>query len=233
MAGNQTEERVDRAMIFQAWRSVAFLHWPVAPEVVATRLPEGLEPDTVEGSAWLGLHAVPGRAVRRARPARRSGGDVVQRDQRPHLRARARRAGRHLVLLVGRRQPRERRRWTDGRPAVLPVGQVGAAARPRALPVPAAARWSGRTTTSRSIPVDRCRTTASSRTCSPAVGAPTTSWGLGWWRCPSSTSPGRYGMRSSSRATSRCWFAPASIRAANRPWCTSPPASTPGSGHPA
>jgi hypothetical protein len=55
MAGNQTEERVDRAMIFQAWRSVAFLHWPVAPEVVASRLPGGLEPDTVEGSAWLGL----------------------------------------------------------------------------------------------------------------------------------------------------------------------------------
>jgi len=55
MAGNQTEERVNRAMIFQAWRSVAFLHWPVAPEVVASRLPDGLEPDTVEGSAWLGL----------------------------------------------------------------------------------------------------------------------------------------------------------------------------------
>ena len=30
-------------------------HWPVAPEVVARRLPPGLRPDLYEGTAWVGL----------------------------------------------------------------------------------------------------------------------------------------------------------------------------------
>jgi hypothetical protein len=55
MAGNRTEERVGRAMVFQAWRAVAFLHWRIDAEVMAGRLPEGLVPDVLDGSAWLGL----------------------------------------------------------------------------------------------------------------------------------------------------------------------------------
>ena len=42
-------------MVAQAWRSAAFLHWRIDPEMIAGRLPVGLEPDVVDGSAWLGL----------------------------------------------------------------------------------------------------------------------------------------------------------------------------------
>jgi uncharacterized protein YqjF (DUF2071 family) len=37
------------------WEDVAFLHMPVSPAVVAGTLPEGLEVDEWDGSAWLGL----------------------------------------------------------------------------------------------------------------------------------------------------------------------------------
>jgi uncharacterized protein YqjF (DUF2071 family) len=46
MAGNQTEERLERSMVFQAWRTVAFLHWRVDRRVLARHLPHGLVPDT-------------------------------------------------------------------------------------------------------------------------------------------------------------------------------------------
>ena len=55
MAGNRTEERVGRPMIFQAWRTVAFLHWRIDPALMAAHLPPGLVPDTVDGAAWIGL----------------------------------------------------------------------------------------------------------------------------------------------------------------------------------
>ena len=41
----------------QRWENVAFVHWTVPEETVARRLPEGLEPDTFAGSAWVGLVA--------------------------------------------------------------------------------------------------------------------------------------------------------------------------------
>lgn len=39
----------------QEWRSVAFLHWPYDPAVIAGLLPDGVEVDTFGGSAWVGL----------------------------------------------------------------------------------------------------------------------------------------------------------------------------------
>ena len=39
----------------QTWRRLAFLHWPGAAGVIQERLPEGLEVDTFEGEAWLGV----------------------------------------------------------------------------------------------------------------------------------------------------------------------------------
>jgi uncharacterized protein YqjF (DUF2071 family) len=39
----------------QRWEHVTFLHWPQPPELVARRLPRGLEVDTFEGRAWVGL----------------------------------------------------------------------------------------------------------------------------------------------------------------------------------
>jgi uncharacterized protein len=39
--------------VYQAWRSLTFLHWRYPPEVLAARLPRGVEIDTFDGSAWL------------------------------------------------------------------------------------------------------------------------------------------------------------------------------------
>ena len=39
----------------QVWKDLLFLHWPVEPEVVQATLPEGLEVDTFDGKAWLGV----------------------------------------------------------------------------------------------------------------------------------------------------------------------------------
>ena len=48
---------VKRPVMVQEWRDVAFLHWRVDPSVVDRLTPEGLEPDTFDGSAWVGLVA--------------------------------------------------------------------------------------------------------------------------------------------------------------------------------
>lgn len=37
------------------WEDLLFLHWAVAPERVRRHLPAGLELDTFDGSAWLGV----------------------------------------------------------------------------------------------------------------------------------------------------------------------------------
>jgi uncharacterized protein YqjF (DUF2071 family) len=37
------------------WHDLLFLHWPVRPEVIRPLLPQGLELDTFEGSAWIGV----------------------------------------------------------------------------------------------------------------------------------------------------------------------------------
>ncbi|MDS0293235.1 YqjF family protein [Halogeometricum luteum] len=39
------------------WRDALFAHWPVAPETVAARLPNGLDVATFDGRAWLGVVA--------------------------------------------------------------------------------------------------------------------------------------------------------------------------------
>ena len=39
----------------QTWSAIVWCHWPVAPEVVAPRLPPGVHPDLFDGSAWVGL----------------------------------------------------------------------------------------------------------------------------------------------------------------------------------
>ena len=44
-----------RAVIRQRWSDFVFLHWRVAPEVVAPFLPPGTRPDVFDGSAWVGL----------------------------------------------------------------------------------------------------------------------------------------------------------------------------------
>ena len=39
----------------QRWNDLLFAHWPVAAATIAPLLPEGLQVDTFQGSAWLGV----------------------------------------------------------------------------------------------------------------------------------------------------------------------------------
>jgi len=60
------------ALLSLSWRDVCFLHWEVDPDAVAARLPDGLDVDTYDGRAWLGVVALeitgvgPGRRRERA-----------------------------------------------------------------------------------------------------------------------------------------------------------------------
>jgi uncharacterized protein YqjF (DUF2071 family) len=46
---------VDRAVMEHWWDELTFLHWRYPAEVVQRLLPEGLEVETRDGSAWVGL----------------------------------------------------------------------------------------------------------------------------------------------------------------------------------
>lgn len=39
----------------QDWRSLSYVHWPFSPDLVQAHLPPGLEVDTHDGLAWVGL----------------------------------------------------------------------------------------------------------------------------------------------------------------------------------
>jgi uncharacterized protein len=47
--------QVARPVMHQRWSQVSFLHWPDRPAVVQRLLPAGLEVETVDGAAWVGL----------------------------------------------------------------------------------------------------------------------------------------------------------------------------------
>ncbi|MEX0990327.1 MAG: DUF2071 domain-containing protein [Actinomycetota bacterium] len=46
---------VRRPVMEMEWNRLTFLHWPYEPEIVQALLPEGLEVDTFDGSAWVSL----------------------------------------------------------------------------------------------------------------------------------------------------------------------------------
>ena len=48
-------EPVKRPVMKQQWRDLAYIHWHYDPAVVQSLLPEGIEVDTFDGSAWVGL----------------------------------------------------------------------------------------------------------------------------------------------------------------------------------
>ncbi len=48
-------EPVARAVMVQRWNDVVFLHWRFEPDVIQQLLPDGVEVDTFDGSAWVGL----------------------------------------------------------------------------------------------------------------------------------------------------------------------------------
>src|SRR5208283_517072 len=44
-----------RWLISQQWNNLLFAHWPVPASSLAALIPEGLQVDTFQGSAWLGI----------------------------------------------------------------------------------------------------------------------------------------------------------------------------------
>ena len=50
-----TPRPVRRPLLSQWWRDVAFLHWPVAPDLVVPHLPPGVRPDVLGGVSYVGL----------------------------------------------------------------------------------------------------------------------------------------------------------------------------------
>ncbi len=55
-----------RAVMYQRWRTLLFLHWEVPADALARLLPEGLTLDTYEGRAFVGLVPFTMRGVRPA-----------------------------------------------------------------------------------------------------------------------------------------------------------------------
>ena len=45
----------DQWMIYQEWKEVVFLHWPVQPELLHHFLPEGLDLQSYKGNGWVSL----------------------------------------------------------------------------------------------------------------------------------------------------------------------------------
>ena len=60
----EAPETIERPVMLQRWDDLTFLHWPYAPETVAQLLPPGLQVDTIDGAAWVGV--VPFRLTIRA-----------------------------------------------------------------------------------------------------------------------------------------------------------------------
>lgn len=42
-------------LVWMSWRKLLFAHWPVDPELVRPHIPDGLQLDTRDGSAWIGV----------------------------------------------------------------------------------------------------------------------------------------------------------------------------------
>jgi uncharacterized protein YqjF (DUF2071 family) len=53
-----------RSLISMRWDHVLFAHWPVDPDVVAPTLPDGLDADTYDGDAYLGVVGFRMRSIR-------------------------------------------------------------------------------------------------------------------------------------------------------------------------
>ena len=48
-------ETVLHPVMVQRWECVSFVHWPCRPHDVQRHLPPGIEVDTFDGAAWVGL----------------------------------------------------------------------------------------------------------------------------------------------------------------------------------
>ena len=55
MGGVLSKDALSGGLLSMTWRDLLFAHWPVAPEVIAARLPESVAVDTHDGDAYLGV----------------------------------------------------------------------------------------------------------------------------------------------------------------------------------
>jgi uncharacterized protein len=55
MVSVTTEQHVPVPLMRASWDTMTFVHWRIEPERVQSLLPEGLEADVHDGSAWVGL----------------------------------------------------------------------------------------------------------------------------------------------------------------------------------
>lgn len=75
-----------RAVMYQRWRTLLFLHWALPPEAVAPLLPPGLTLDTFEGRAYVGLVPFTMEGVRpRGLPAVRAVSDFHETNVRTYV----------------------------------------------------------------------------------------------------------------------------------------------------
>lgn len=51
-------------ILYQTWDQLLFLHWPVPPEQLRPLIPAGLEIDTWDGTAWIGITPFTMRRIR-------------------------------------------------------------------------------------------------------------------------------------------------------------------------
>ena len=55
MTAGEPPIAVRRPLMVHRWTDIAFVHWPYRVQAVQQLLPEGLEADTFDGVAWVGL----------------------------------------------------------------------------------------------------------------------------------------------------------------------------------
>ena len=52
---NQPPNNISSAIMVQHWTDLVFIHWRYSPQVVQNLLPAGVEVETFDGDAWVGL----------------------------------------------------------------------------------------------------------------------------------------------------------------------------------
>jgi uncharacterized protein YqjF (DUF2071 family) len=55
VSGTSDSPRIERWIMRQSWHDLLFMHWPVPPEQLRRFVPPGLELDTFDGHAWVGV----------------------------------------------------------------------------------------------------------------------------------------------------------------------------------
>ena len=54
-AGNERALPSGPPTVYMSWQNLLFAHWPVKPEVLRPLIPVGLEIDTFDNWAWIGI----------------------------------------------------------------------------------------------------------------------------------------------------------------------------------